>query len=200
MKQFELHPETPQSRYMREIADHFLRGDLLIFPSDSGYTLGCSALSHRGLRRIYQLKKSSKKYQMALLFHEFGPISEFAQLDNSAFKYMKPLVPGPYTFLLPATNRGKKLLEVRRQEIGVRLPDTPFLKSLRIYCTEPIITTTPKNGEEEVPTQPSAIDPRFLNAVDAVADMGEIPANPSTIVSLLGGEPELIREGAGQVY
>ena len=197
-KTITLHPVTPQLRFMEEIAVTLNRDGLLIFPSDSGYTLGCSVMSPKALKKIYQLKKSSKKYQMSILFPDFAPVSEFAYVDNAAFKYMRPLVPGPYTFILPCTRKGRKLLEVNREEIGVRIPEHVFLTALQNHFPYPIITTSPKNEGEEFKL-PEEISPFFLNAADVVADMGEIPMNESTVIRLTGDEPELIREGAGPV-
>ncbi len=199
MKKIQLHPITPQKRLMREVANYLNRDALILFPSDSGYTLGCSVHSKKALKRLYQLKKSEKKYQMSILFHDFSQISKFAHVDNRAFKYMKPLLPGPYTFLLPATHHGKKLLDVKRSEMGIRLPDSVFMQAILEFFPDPMITTTPRLDKGDSIQMIEDIDNFFLSQVDYVIDFGEIVHQSSTIVSLLNEEPELIREGAGSL-
>ncbi len=193
------HPVTPQKPLISKVVQALIQDKIIIYPTDSGYSMGCSAHSKKAIKRIYQIKKPSKKYSMALMFQHFSPISEFAHLDNHAFKFMKHLVPGPFTFILPATNKGRKLLEVKRAEMGVRFPDHPFLSALYPEFPDPIITTSARVSDEDITAEPNEIEQLFSSKVDMLIDCGSLYHNPTTVVSLLSGEPELVRQGAGKI-
>ncbi|MBF0432887.1 MAG: threonylcarbamoyl-AMP synthase [Fibrobacteria bacterium] len=197
MIKVEVHPVTPEKRFITKIANVFSSDGILIYPTDSGYSLGCSALSKKAIKHLYKLKKPAKKYNMALMFQHFSPISEFAQLDNFAFKYMKPLVPGPYTFILPPTNWGRKMLEVKRLEMGIRFPDHPLLSALYTEFPDPILTTSAHLNPDDVFVEPDEIERIYSSNVDMIVDCGPIPQKPTTVISLINGTPELIRQGTG---
>ncbi|MFC1585619.1 L-threonylcarbamoyladenylate synthase [Fibrobacterota bacterium] len=197
MKKINLHPVTPEKRFLKDIARFLENSGIMIYPTDSGYSLGCSALSKKAIRRLYQIKRPSKKYNMALMFQNFSPISEFARLHNNAFKFMKSLVPGAYTFILPATNRGRKLLEVKRPEMGIRFPDHPFLSALHQLFPDPILTTSARVHDNDIFSVPDEIEKVFSAKVDLVVDCGPIPQRPTTVISLIDTDPVLIRGGAG---
>jgi tRNA threonylcarbamoyl adenosine modification protein (Sua5/YciO/YrdC/YwlC family) len=199
MKKIHLHPVTPEKRFIHEIVKILSHDGIMIYPTDSGYSLGCSALSRKAMRRLYQLKRPSKKYNMALMFQNFSPIPEFARLTNNSFKFMKHLVPGPYTFILPATNRGRKLLDVKRPEMGIRFPDHPFLSSLHAEFPDPILTTSARVNDEDIFSIPDEIEKAFSANVDLIVDCGPIRQSPTTVISLVREEPELIRQGSGVV-
>ena len=195
-----LHPQTPQARLMRQILESLEKGGLAVYPTDSGYSLGCDALNKAAVEKLYHLKRAMKKYLMALMVRDFSRIPEFAQLKNESFRFMKRLVPGPYTFILPATTRGKKLLDVNRPEIGIRMPSCIFGDAL--FALKPdmvLLTTAARIRDDDGFTDPDEIDAAFGHAVEIVADLGPVPQNPTTVISLISGAPELIRQGAGPV-
>ncbi|HAP00085.1 MAG TPA: threonylcarbamoyl-AMP synthase [Fibrobacteres bacterium] len=193
-----LHPITPESRLMRKVLEVFANGGVIVYPTDSGYSLGCDALNKAAVNKLYHLKREIKKYYMALMMLDFGLVTEFAKVDTTAFRYMRKLVPGPYTFILPATTHGKKVLDVKRAEIGVRMPDCPFGHALSLIKPDfVLLTTAAKIREDENFTDPVEIDSVFGNDVDLVVDIGPVAVNPTTIISLVNGQPEVIREGAG---
>jgi tRNA threonylcarbamoyl adenosine modification protein (Sua5/YciO/YrdC/YwlC family) len=195
-----LHPQTPQTRLVRKVIEVFEKGGVVVYPTDSGYSLGCDALNKVAVHKLYHLKRAMKKYLMALMVRDFSAITEFARVENSAYRYMKKLVPGPYTFILPATIRGKKLLDVNRPEIGVRMPDCAFgnaLFRLKPDCT--LLTTAAKVHEEETFIDPEEIDAVFGHDVDLVVDLGPVAVNSTTVINLATGEPELVRQGAGAI-
>ena len=194
-----LHPETPEKRNMQKIAEVFQKGGILVYPTDSGYSLGCNALNMKAVQRLYHLKRAMKKYIMAMMFHEFSDITDFAKVDNFAFRYMKHLFPGPYTIILPATNKGRKTLGVKRPEIGVRMPDHIFTRTLGGFCPEPILNTAAKLTEDDVYVEAAELEAKLGKQVDLVVDMGAIPIRPTTVISLVNGEPEIIREGVGPI-
>jgi tRNA threonylcarbamoyl adenosine modification protein (Sua5/YciO/YrdC/YwlC family) len=194
----ELHPVNPQTRLMRKVLEAFAEGQVVIYPTDSGYSMGCDALSKKAVNKLYHLKRAMKKYLMALMVRDFGELSEFAKVDTTAFRFMKSLVPGPYTFVLPATVRSRKILDVNRPEVGVRMPDCPFTNALFALSPQAVIlTTAAKIREEDNFIEPAEIEETYGNLVDLIVDMGPLPINPTTVISLVGEEPEVLREGAG---
>jgi len=183
---------------MPKVLEVFEKGGIVVYPTDSGYSLGCDALNKTGVNKLYHLKRAIKKYAMALMMRDFSILSDFAKVENATYRYMKKLVPGPYTFILPATVRGKKILDVNRPEIGIRMPHCPFgdaLFKLKPGCI--LLTTAAKIREDESFSDPDEIETVFGHEVDLLIDMGPVAVNPTTIINLVTGEPELIRQGAG---
>lgn len=197
MERITLHPVTPEKRLIKKIADVFEKGGLVIYPTDTGYSVGCSVHSKKGVTRIYHLKRAIKKYVMAIMVPNFATITEFANVDNAAFRYMKGKLPGPYTFILPATQQGKKVLDVRRPEVGVRMPQHLFFDALREHYPDPILNTAARIKEEDTFVNPDDIEEGFDGLVELLIDMGPIPRTPTTVISLVKGYPELVRQGAG---
>jgi tRNA threonylcarbamoyl adenosine modification protein (Sua5/YciO/YrdC/YwlC family) len=196
----QLHPITPQVRLMKRVTEAFEADGVIVYPTDSGYSLGCNALSRKAVNKLYHLKRAMKKYLMALMVRDFGALSEFARVDNSAYRYMKHLVPGPYTFILPATVRSRKLLDVNRPEVGVRMPRSPFTDALFSLAPEAVIlTTAAKIQEDDVLIDPEDIEEKYGHLVDLIVDMGPMPVNPTTVIALHDGTAEVVREGAGPV-
>jgi tRNA threonylcarbamoyl adenosine modification protein (Sua5/YciO/YrdC/YwlC family) len=196
----ELHPVTPQTRLMKRVLEAFEADGVVIYPTDSGYSLGCNALSRKAVNRLYHLKRAMKKYLMALMVRDFSALSEFARIDNSAFRYMKHLVPGPYTFVLPSTNKARKLLEVNRPEVGVRMPKCVFTDALFALAPEAVIlTTAAKIQEEDILIDPREIEEQYGHLVDLIVDQGPKPVTPTTVIALRDDTAEVIREGAGPV-
>ncbi|MDB5104639.1 MAG: Sua5/YciO/YrdC/YwlC family protein [Fibrobacteres bacterium] len=196
----ELHPKNPEVRFMKKVLDAFAAGEVVVYPTDSGYSMGCDALSKKGVHKLYHIKRAMKKYMMALMVRDFGALSEFAKVDTSAFRYMKALVPGAYTFILPATVRARKILDVNRPEVGVRMPGSPFTDTLFQLAPESVIlTTAAKVQEDDNFIDPSDIEAMYGHVVDLIVDLGPLPVTPTTVISLVGDSPEIIREGAGAI-
>lgn len=194
-----LHPVNPQVRLVKQAIEVFQKGGLVVYPTDSGYSVGCSALHRDAVKRLYHLKRAITKYVMALMVPEFSNITDFAIVETSAYRYMKNKLPGPYTFILPATKHGKKILDVKRAEIGVRMPDHPFFQVLHEHYHDPILNTAARIDEEDDFIHPDDIEEKFGKQVDLIIDMGPVPVNPTSVISLLSGAPEMIRQGAGEM-
>jgi tRNA threonylcarbamoyl adenosine modification protein (Sua5/YciO/YrdC/YwlC family) len=196
----ELHPKNPETRLMKKVLEAFADGQVVVYPTDSGYSMGCDALSKKGVHKLYHIKRAMKKYLMALMVRDFSALSEFAKIETAAFRYMKAVVPGPYTFVLPATVRSRKLLDVNRPEVGVRMPDSPFTNALYALSPEAVILTTAARIQDtDEFVDPAEIEETYGNLVDLIVDLGPMPITPTTVISLVGESPEVIREGAGPV-
>ncbi len=196
----EIHPQTPQIRLIKKVIDAFTRGEVVVYPTDSGYSMGCDALSKKGVTKLYHMKRGLNKYLMALMLGDFSALSEFAKVETSAFRYMKPLVPGPYTFVLPATVRSRKILDVNRPELGIRMPNSPFTNTLFELAPRAVILTTAARIEDNDNfIHPEDIEDKYGHLVDLIVDMGALPITPTTIISLVNETPEIIREGSGRI-
>lgn len=193
-----MHPINPEVRLVRRVIEIFDQGGVVVYPTDSGYSLGCNALSKVGVRKLYHLKRAMKKYLMALMIRDFATVTEFARVENSAFRVMKKLTPGPYTFILPSTVRGRKILDVNRPEIGIRMPDCPFGNA--VFQLRPeyvLLTTAAKIREDESLIDPEEIQKVFGHEVDIIVDLGPMALQPTTVIRIMDGEPEMIRMGSG---
>ena len=136
---------------------------------------------------------------MTLVFKDFNSLSDYAVITNATFKYMNPLVPGPYTFILPATHYTRKKLNVKRKELGVHFPYSKFILGLFEYYNGPLVAKSLFSDTQENTFIPDNIDAAVTSRVDILADMGLVSINPTTIINLTGDVPQLIRQGAGPV-
>jgi tRNA threonylcarbamoyl adenosine modification protein (Sua5/YciO/YrdC/YwlC family) len=193
------HAVTPQPRLVEQAAQVLAKDGIVVYPTESGYGMGCSAGSPKGLNKLYRLVDPVKAKVLALLFHDFSQISQWADVSNFAFRTMKPLMPGPYTFILPARQKTAKLLGVKRPEVGVRMPVHPFMRALLATQEHPLVNAAARFSEresEEFETG-EAVESQYGRSVDLVVDSGDIPVIGTTIVSLLDDEIRLVRPGIG---
>lgn len=189
----EIHPENPQLRFVKRAAEVLQNDGLLIYPTDSGYSVGCNAESPKAVEKLYQLKKPLKKYVMALLFKDMRNVTEYAKVSNFAFKFMKSRIPGSFTFILPAHTRISRKLGVKRPEIGIRVPDHPFLEMLFEEFPHPILNTAARISEDEYFTSSDDLVKPFQGAVDLMISCGEVEITPTNIISLLDDDIEVLR-------
>lgn len=193
MQRFEIHPVNPQVRHVKAMAEILRNDGLLLYPTDSGYAIGCNAESPKAIHRLYALKKPMKKFFMALLLPDLKHATHYARVSNFAFSIIKPRVPGPYTFILPADHRIARRLDVKRPEIGIRIPAHPFFTELFQHFDFPLLSTAAKLQEDQAISSADVLAELFGRSVDAMADVGEVPIHPTNIVSLLNDEAEVLR-------
>jgi tRNA threonylcarbamoyl adenosine modification protein (Sua5/YciO/YrdC/YwlC family) len=189
----ELHPENPQKRYIQQAAQVLKNDGVILYPTESGYSVGCSAESPKAIQKLYHLKKPLKKYFMALLMKDLKQVTDYAKINNFAFKIIKSHIPGPYTWILPAHNRISRKLGVKRPEIGIRFSDHVFIEQLWEYFPHPILNTAARVSEDEYFTSPAELQVVFENEVDLMLTMGEVPILPTNIISLVDDTIEVIR-------
>lgn len=193
MQRLEIHPQTPQARHLKTIADSLSKGGLVLYPTDSGYAIGCNAENTKAIHRLYALKKPMKKFFMALLFADLSQATQYAIISNFAFSVMKNRVPGPYTFILPADPGIARRLDVKRAEIGIRMPTHPFLRELFQHLDFPLLSTAAKLEEDYAPSNADELATLFQHSVDYMADLGDIAISPTNIVSLVHDEIDVLR-------
>ncbi|MBQ8191918.1 MAG: threonylcarbamoyl-AMP synthase [Bacteroidaceae bacterium] len=197
-----LYEKNNSPRDMAEIVRVLEEGGVLIFPTDTVYAIVCHALKERAVERICRLKGiNPQKKLLSILCCDMKQVSEFAKMDDAAFKLMKQYLPGPFTFVLPTSNRLPKIFRGRK-EVGVRLPDNDMVREVCRLLGAPLMTTSlPYDETDDVGylTMPELIDERWGLKVDMVIDAGVGGTQPGTVVSLMDDEVRLLRQGVGEL-
>ncbi|MBW2598982.1 MAG: threonylcarbamoyl-AMP synthase [Deltaproteobacteria bacterium] len=189
--------ENPQIRLIKKAAQVLDDGGIVVYPTDTSYGMGCDLFNKRGIEKIYEIKRRSKKQPFSFICFDLGDISNYAVVTNYAYKIMKRLLPGPYTFVLGASRLVPKILMPKRKEVGIRIPDNEICLSLVREFGSPIISTTVKSREGEIITDPDIIEKKLGHSIDIVIDGGVLPPELSTVVNLANDAPEIVREGKG---
>jgi tRNA threonylcarbamoyl adenosine modification protein (Sua5/YciO/YrdC/YwlC family) len=198
---FQVHPQTPQVRLIRRAVEIIREGGVIVYPTDSSYALGCRLDNKEALERIRRIRRLGDSHYFALVCKDLSQISGIAKIGNEAFRIIKSLTPGPFTFILNATREvPRRLLDPKRKTVGIRVPDNAISLSLVTELNEPLFTSTlimPE--EEEALSDPQEIRERLEKLVDLIIDSGHMPFAPTTVVGFTEDRPELIRQGKGVV-
>ncbi|MEF2643737.1 MAG: L-threonylcarbamoyladenylate synthase [Paramuribaculum sp.] len=201
MQTLRIYPSSVNDRFIERAADILRRGGVMIFPTDTLYAIGCSALSTPAIDKVCRLKRLNPlKNTLSIICSDISQASEYARIDNKAFALLRAHTPGPYTFILPASQKLPKAFK-GRHTVGVRIPDNPISRRLAEELGAPILTTSiPSEGlsDDEI-THPAEITLRFESSgADLMIDGGQGSAIPSTVVDITdSSSPEVIRQGAG---
>lgn len=194
-----INPQTPPDRLLRQVVKVLTDGGLIGYPTDTGYALGGDLYNTRGIARLYQLKRRPLSKPFSFICADLKNISEYARVGNYAYKAMKRLLPGPYTFILEASRLVPKILQTRRRTVGIRVPDHPISLGLVRLLGHPIISTSAALPEEPPETDPYEIEEKFKPHLALVIDAGVVPSAPSSIIAFIDDVPEVIRAGKGDV-
>ena len=196
---FDVHPVDPQPRLVAQTVA-LLRDDALIaYPTDSCYALGCGLDSPTGAERIRRIRALDDRHHFTLVCADFAQLGQFVHLDNAAFRSIKAATPGPYTFILKASKDvPRRLAQVKRRTVGVRIPDHPVVRALLRELGQPLVSSTLLlPGAEEPMTDGWQIKEELDHVVDAVLDSGDCGTEPTTVIDWSQGVPEVVRVGAG---
>ncbi len=198
---FQIHPKDPQPRLIRRSVEIVREGSLIVYPTDSAYAFGCRMDNKEGLERIRRIRQLDEDHNFTLVCIDVSQISIFAKINNEAFRLIKSLTPGPFTFILPATRETpRRLQHPKRKTIGIRLPDNPITMALASELQEPLFSSTLiLPGADEALADPEDIRRRLEKVVDLIIDAGVIVYEPTTIVGFMGDQPEILRQGKGVV-
>jgi len=196
---FVIHPDNPQARLVREAAKIIQEGGVVIYPTDAAYVIGCRLGDRDAQERIRQLRHLSEAHFFTLVCRDLSELGTYAIVDNAAFKILKTHTPGPYTFILKATRDvPKRLLQEKRNTIGMRVPDNRIVKALLTELGEPLMSVSLISAAETVFFSEAAeIVDRYGSRVDLVIDGGMAGIVPTTVIDLSKGFPELVRVGKG---
>jgi len=194
-----IHPETPQPRLLKQVAECLRNGGVIIYPTDTIYGLGCDIAQQKAVERICRIKNvDPQKAQLSFVCYDLSHLSTYAkQLPTSIYRSLKSHLPGPYTFVLEASKQVPKLLKSKRDTVGIRVPDNEIARLIVKELGNPILSASLPGENVEDYTDPDVIHDQFEKRVDLVIDGGIGGMVPSTIVDYTGESPEMIRQGAG---
>jgi len=194
---FEIHPENPQLRLIRQAVEILRRGGVIIYPTDSAYALGCHIQDKAALQRIIRLRQLNDKHNFTLVCRDLSELATYARVNNSDYRLLKAFTPGAYTFILRATSEVPRLmLHPKRKTIGIRVPDHPVVSALLAELNEPLLSSSLiLPGETEPMADIDTIRDTLAKQVDLIIDSGFCGLEATTVVSLVDGVPEVLREG-----
>lgn len=197
----EVHPTHPQARRIAEIVATIRHGGLVAYPTDSSYAFGCQIGDKKAMDRIRRIRKTDKNHNFTLVCSDLSEISLYARIDNWAYRLLKSLTPGPYTFILQATREvPKRLQNPKRRTIGLRVPDHAIVHAMLEALGEPIMSSTLSLPGDEMPlTDPLEIDRRIGHQVELIVDAGPTGIEPTSVIDLSTGTVEILRIGCGDV-
>ncbi|MCK9363026.1 MAG: L-threonylcarbamoyladenylate synthase [Syntrophales bacterium] len=191
--------QNPQLRLVRRAVEAFRDGGIVIYPTDTVYGMGCDLFNKKGIDRIYEIQRRDRKKPLSFVCADLKDISHYARVTDEAYKIMRRLLPGPYTFVLEASRIVPKTILPKRQTTGIRVPDNRICQALVAELGSPIISASVKDEDGELLSDPRIIEELFGRRVDMIIDGGIIVAKPSSVISILEEGPEVLREGKGDV-
>ena len=193
----EVDPVHPSPRTVERAAKVLEDGGLLAYPTDTYYGLGCDLMSKKGIDRLYGVKNRDRKKPMAFLCPDLSDVSNYAKVSNFAYRIMKQLTPGPFTFVLEATRLVPDMMQTKQKQVGIRVPQAPLMLEIARRLGRPIVTTSATDMDGAVLTDAKAIKESIGNRLDLILDGGLQPDEPSTVVSLIDDQIEVLRQGKG---
>lgn len=202
MSQFySIHPENPQQRLIQQAAATIMQGGVVIYPTDSGYAIGCRIGDKNAVERICQIRNLDKDHLFTLLCRDLSELSTYAKVDNAMFRLLKNNTPGAYTFILKGTKEvPRRLLNPKRKTIGIRVSDDPIVMALLDAMGEPLMSTSlVLDAQDFAESDPYEIRERLGNQVDLIIDGNNRGEEPTTVIDLAEGEVTIVREGAGDI-
>ena len=196
-----IHPDNPAERLIQQVVECLNDGGVIIYPTDTVYGIGCDIFKSKAVERVAQIKGINKdKTTFSFICHDLSSLSQFSKpIPNHIFKLMKANLPGPFTFILEASNNVPKIIHGKKKNVGIRVPDNRIITQIVDLLGHPIVSTSVKEEEEniEYTTDPELIYEKYRNLVDIVIDGGYGGIEPSTIVDCTGDEIEIVRQGKG---
>jgi tRNA threonylcarbamoyl adenosine modification protein (Sua5/YciO/YrdC/YwlC family) len=195
----DIHPEHPQPHLVARVADALRNGAIIAYPTDTTYGIGCSIFNKKGIERIYLMKARERKKPFSFICASLSEVARYARIDTPAFKLLKRHLPGPYTFVLEATRIVPDLLLTRQKTVGIRIPDNRICLDLVQALGNPIISTSANLSGEEPVGDPREIRDAFGRQLDFIVNGGLLPSDVSSVISLVGELPEVLRIGIGDV-
>jgi tRNA threonylcarbamoyl adenosine modification protein (Sua5/YciO/YrdC/YwlC family) len=195
----EINHQNPQQRLIDRVVDILRRGGVIAYPTDTYYGIGCDIMNKKAIARVHQIKQRPKGNPFSFLCSDLKNISHYAKVSNYAYKTMRRLLPGPYTFILEGSNQVPKMMLTNRKTAGIRVPNNPICIALINTLGNPIISTSAATPAGDIIREPWLIDVQFGKQLDLIIDGGPAPNEPSSVVSLINDEPEVLRKGLGDV-
>jgi len=195
---FHTNPINPQKRHILRVKEVLEDGCLVAYPTDSTYGIGCDLLNKRAIEKVYDVKGKDRKKPVSVICSDIKSLSQYAVISNTAYRILKRQLPGPYTFILPASSLVPKVMLTPRKTVGVRIPDNRIVQELVDALGRPLISTSASLADGTILEDPYEIEKRYRGKIEIVIE-GVCPGEPSSIVDLTEEEPEIIREGCGDL-
>ena len=192
-----INPENPQSRLIEKAVDVLKRGGIICYPTDTVYGMGCDIFNQKAVKRLHQIKGRPKQKPFSFMCSSLKKVSTYCSLSNSAYRVMKKNLPGAYTFVLPTLKIVPKIMITKQKTVGIRVPESPICQMLVELLGNPIVTTSAGIDGKDLPTNAFEVEQLFGNQVDEIIDGGDVFPMPSSVISLVGSEVEILREGKG---
>ncbi len=196
---YAMNADHPQPRKINQVAEQLEDGAVIAYPTDTVYGFGCDLTNRKAIDRIYRLKDMSPKQLLSFVCPDLSEIARYAHVGDAAYRILRRILPGPYTVVLEATREVPKKLLQKRKTVGIRVPDCPIALDLVRALGRPIISSSVVNGDGEPMEAAEDIRERYSRQLDAILDGGFLMAEPSTVISLVDDEFEVIREGKGSL-
>ena len=195
-----VNPDNPQPRSIRQIADRLRSGAVICYPTDTVYGIGCDIFNQKAIKKIFQIKKRPLHKPFSFMCSSLKNVSNYGHVSNVAYRIMKKVLPGPFTFVLPAAKIVPKIMITKQKTVGIRVPDNNICLDLIEALGNPILTTSAILDKEGPPfSEAYQFEELLGNMVDLVIDGGMVYPDPSTIVAFIGDEPEVLRQGKGDI-
>jgi tRNA threonylcarbamoyl adenosine modification protein (Sua5/YciO/YrdC/YwlC family) len=195
----EINPVNPQQRKINQVVEIVRQGGVIAYPTDTIYGIGCDIMNKKAIERVYQITQRPKNKPFSFLCPDLKNISHYAKVSNFAYKTMRRLLPGPYTFVLEGSNQVPKMMLTKRKSAGIRVPNNPICMALINTLGNPIISTTATAPDGQQLSEPWLIDSILGKQLDLVIDGGPVPGEPSTVIDLIDDDPKVLREGLGKI-
>ena len=195
----EVDAEHPSPRHVARAVQVLESGGLLVYPTDTYYGIGCDLFSKKAIERLYQLKARDRKKPLSFLCHDLSDVSKYGAVSNFAYRAMKGLTPGPFTFVLKATRAVPDMMQTKQKEVGIRVPDSPLARALAEGLGRPIVTTSASGPDGEPLTDARDIKDVLGHGLELILDGGVTLAEPSTVLAFLDDRIEILRQGKGQL-
>lgn len=194
-----IYPENPQNRLINKICSCLKDGGVIIYPTDTYYGIGCDIKNKKAIARVNLIKKRTKKTPFSFICSDLNHISEYAKVSNISYRVLRRLLPGPYTFILEGSKQVPKMMLTKRKTAGIRVPDNTICTKIVRMLENPIISTT-ASDEKGIPFETFAeMSDYYEKLVDIIIDGGNVPNGPSSVISLINDQPEILRKGIGPI-
>ncbi|MGB5685905.1 MAG: L-threonylcarbamoyladenylate synthase [Candidatus Electrothrix sp.] len=199
-KRIEINPDNPQPRLISTVLDTLRKGGVICYPTDTMYGIGCDIFNQKAVKRIHQVKNRPKYKPFSFMCSSLKDISEYAHVGNAAYRLMRKHLPGPYTLVLPGSKLVPKIMLTKQKTVGIRVPESPICLAVIEAFGNPLLNTSAiRNDHAEPVIDAFDVEKLFGYDVDLIIDGGEVYPNPSTVISLISEQPEILREGKGDI-
>jgi len=194
-----VYQKNPQLRAIKQAVEILITGGLIVYPTDTIYGLGCDLHNKKALEKLYRIKQMDEKTPLSFISPDLSEVARYAAVSDKAYRLLNRYLPGPFTFILPATREVNKHMLYKRKQIGIRVPDDNICKMLTRTLGNPVINTSVPLWGEKILNSGEAIHEHFAKQIDLVLDIGVLVSEPSTIVDLTADPIEITRQGKGEI-